>query len=57
MLLVANELLAISFVPLIQTDRVTIDKIAHSDTFHDRMELVDVSYWNEGRCNINVYAE
>jgi len=57
MLLVASELLAISDEALIQTDSVAIEEIAVSDTVYDRIEPVEVAYWNEGRWNIDAYAE
>ena len=57
MLLVASESLAISDGAVVQVDAVAIQEIAVSATVRERIEPVEAAYWNEGRWNIDAYAE
>jgi len=57
MLLVASESPAISDGAAVQIDAVAIEEIAVSATVRERIEPVEAAYWNEGRWNIDAYAE
>ena len=57
MLLVASESPVISDGATVQIDVIAIEEIAVSDTVHERIEPVETAYWNEGRWNIDAYAE
>ena len=57
MLLVSSESLAISDAAVVQIDVVALEEVAVDDTVHERIEPVEAAYWNEGRWNIDAYAE
>ena len=57
MLLVVSESPVISDKAVVQIDLAAIEEITVSDAVHERIEPVESAYWNEGRWNIDAYAE
>ncbi len=57
MLLVVSDTLVIEDAAVVQTDIIELDDIAVDDTLHERIEPVEEAVWNEGRWNIDAYAE
>jgi len=56
-LLVTSESLVIDDAAVVQTDVAATEDIATKDTLHERIEPVEEAVWNEGRWNIDAYAE
>jgi hypothetical protein len=52
-----RRLPTISDVAVVQIDAVAIEEITVNDTVHERIEPVEAAYWNEGRWNIDAYAD
>ena len=57
MLLIASDSPTISDAAVVQTDVVATEDVAIDDTLHERIEPVEEAVWNEGRWNIDAYAE